>query len=97
MASVCKDCKKIQKRRLVQLHKEVPPPTGICQLCSKTAKLVLDHDHETGKFRGWLCNSCNVGLGNLGDNMAGLIRAMTYLNGSSTSATLASERLPESD
>ena len=33
----------------------------------------LDHDHDTNlpiseRFRGWLCDDCNVGLGRLGDN-----------------------------
>jgi len=35
-----------------------------CQLCGVpemelTTKLCLDHDHETGQFRGWLCHRCN--------------------------------------
>jgi len=41
---------------------------------------VLDHDHETGAFRGWLCRNCNSGLGFLGDNAEGLGGALMYLN-----------------
>jgi hypothetical protein len=39
----------------------------------------LDHDHVTGKFRGWLCGACNRGIGMLGDNLAGVMRAAAYL------------------
>jgi hypothetical protein len=41
--------------------------------------VVLDHDRVTGKFRGWLCQECNSGLGKLGDDIAGLRRAIAYL------------------
>lgn len=42
---------------------------GRCAFCtttisSKTA--VLDHNHETGEFRAWLCNSCNTLEGQIG-------------------------------
>ena len=40
---------------------------------------VLDHDHETGKFRGWLCTSCNLGLGKLGDSISSVKKALKYL------------------
>lgn len=36
-----------------------------CPICHKrtipdlTSKVVLDHDHNTGKVRGWICDSCN--------------------------------------
>lgn len=40
---------------------------GLCALCSErnefTNGLHADHCHETGRFRGWLCAQCNVGLG----------------------------------
>ncbi len=39
----------------------------------------LDHDHNTGKIRGALCNSCNMGLGNLRDSIDILQKAIDYL------------------
>lgn len=37
---------------------------GKCFLCKRTGrKLVLDHNHRTGKARKFLCNSCNSRLG----------------------------------
>ena len=38
-----------------------------------------DHCHKSGKFRGWLCHSCNIGLGMLKDNIDNLKRAITYI------------------
>lgn len=50
------------------------PPTN-----GKGKVVHLDHDHETGAFRGWLCHGCNTGIGLLGDNVEGLERAIRYL------------------
>ena len=36
---------------------------GLCALCDESTKLYADHDHETGKVRGLLCNRCNLNLG----------------------------------
>ena len=53
---------------------------GKCALCSREPELlVVDHDHETGKLRGLLCNKCNIGIGFLGDDTDGLQRAIRYL------------------
>lgn len=41
--------------------------------------LNIDHCHNTNKVRGIICSSCNVGLGNFGDNPGTLYRAYTYL------------------
>ena len=51
----------------------------VCELCNKRKSVHLDHDHETGKIRGVLCQPCNTGLGKLGDNIEGLEIALKYL------------------
>lgn len=55
-----------------------------CKICgvpeSETPKsLCVDHCHVTNKFRGMLCNRCNVGLANFRDNPELLAEAVKYL------------------
>ena len=38
-----------------------------------------DHDHESKEFRGWLCKSCNTGLGGIGDTIESVENALRYL------------------
>lgn len=61
---------------------------GACAICrSKESSfqrtgprsLCIDHCHETGVIRGLLCARCNKGLGSLGDNLASLKKAVSYL------------------
>jgi hypothetical protein len=42
---------------------------------------VLDHDHETGEPRGYICQHCNIGLGKNGfdENIQSLKNAIEYL------------------
>ncbi len=52
----------------------------ICAICSRAYEnLRVDHDHVTGIVRGLLCNSCNTGLGLLGDTEEALLKAIEYL------------------
>lgn len=59
--------------------------SGGCAICGRSPKenngkrLSIDHDHETGKVRGLLCNRCNRCLGLLQDNPALTRRATVYL------------------
>jgi hypothetical protein len=52
---------------------------GKCLICQKEKKLVVDHDHFTGKVRGLLCAQCNHGIGLLGENAVNLQRASDYM------------------
>ena len=51
----------------------------VCEICGKSSPLVVDHCHVTGAIRGPLCYGCNSGIGLLGDNLEGVLRAVTYL------------------
>lgn len=63
----------------------VKKQNNCCALCGEefiygmNRKPQVDHDHETGLIRGVLCKRCNQGLGNLGDDIAGIERAARYL------------------
>lgn len=57
---------------------------GKCAIClepPKKSRLCVDHCHSTGKIRGLLCRTCNVGIGLLQDSEVILRRATGYLEG----------------
>lgn len=47
--------------------------------CAYTGPLVLDHDHDTGAIRGWLCRNCNLALGYAKDDTEALVGLIAYL------------------
>ena len=53
---------------------------GKCKICKHEDKLVVDHDHKTGKVRGLLCASCNIALGRFNDNLNIMKNAVKYLD-----------------
>ena len=77
----CKDCHKAHGRLRRALKKEAGEPPEVCGCCGERSEktLVLDHCHETEEFRGWLCQTCNLAIGKLGDNIEGITRALNYL------------------
>lgn len=55
---------------------------GQCSICKKPPlkrRLAVDHNHDTGKVRGLLCDKCNLGLGYFNDNVELLTKALDYL------------------
>jgi len=80
--SRCKECCSKQAKILREIKKNAPPypSDGKCQCCNKVVEnWYCDHDHNTNKFRGWVCFECNTGIGYLGDNIEGISNAYFYL------------------
>ena len=53
-----------------------------CAICKSEIELIdsaIDHNHETGEFRGVLCKQCNRALGMFGDSTFVLKNAIEYL------------------
>lgn len=56
--------------------------TGQCHICGNKpgfSKMCMDHCHTTGKFRGWLCIQCNIGIGYFQNDSKLLKCAADYL------------------
>lgn len=73
-------------KRISRKYRGIPEPTRpcpkTCECCGNPPgriALVVDHCHTTNIFRGWLCNRCNIGIGALRDNLAGVQKAVVYL------------------
>lgn len=54
---------------------------GRCDICGAVPEkgLCVDHDHDTGAIRGYLCHTCNAGIRLLGDRPEGVEQALRYL------------------
>jgi len=76
--TTCGPCYNVDRghRRSMDLIYEQPKS---CEICKTERKLFPDHCHYTKKHRGWLCVSCNTAIGQLGDNIKGINRAINYL------------------
>jgi hypothetical protein len=57
------------------------PKPDACEACGgNRGGIVFDHCHERGHPRGWLCWTCNVALGHLGDDPNRLRKLIAYLD-----------------
>ena len=94
----CKDCGKkstpIAKKSKDAYERENPRPIlgdeFKCPICERNRvitnknQVCLDHDHNTGKIRGYICGDCNASIGRLGDSVPILKRAIKWLKGTLT-------------
>ena len=89
----CRSCRKLkngknisaQDRRVWEDNRPKDGTLFTCPICEKTTivgitKIVLDHNHHTGQVRGWLCESCNTGIGRFDDNPELVERAKAWLS-----------------
>ncbi len=55
--------------------------SSTCAACGEPARgrMSVDHCHETGKIRGAVHQSCNVGMGQAGDDPEVLFRWAVHL------------------
>ena len=87
---VCKLCHR--RNHLVEKYGITPEDYEVmlaeqhnrCVICGKDQSeegfaLAVDHDHDSGKIRGLLCQKCNRGLGDFRDDSRLLRRAADYL------------------
>lgn len=88
----CKECRKKKdgvpissgdRKKWIKLRPE-PFTSFTCPICLKTTivgltKIVLDHCHNSGRVRGWLCESCNTGIGRFDDDSLIASRALRWL------------------
>lgn len=79
------DTDKSRANRLMKKYglkpKDIP---DVCDLCdtkgrNRRQEICVDHCHETGRVRGFLCHDCNIAIGKVGDDANLLRRMADYL------------------
>lgn len=56
------------------------PKPDACEVCAEPGRrIVFDHCHANGQFRGWICDRCNKTLGMVKDSPRLLIMLAEYL------------------
>jgi len=54
--------------------------SGTCYLCRRAGvRLVVDHNHKTGMIRDYICQGCNVALGEKWEDPKWRARALEHL------------------
>lgn len=93
----CRDCRKVKEGKSIKSKEReawlARKPSDFspfqCPICLKTSivgikNIVLDHCHRTGAVRGWICESCNTGIGRFDDDVEMVKRAIDWLEGRSS-------------
>ena len=89
----CKKCNNELSKTRKRLRDSVALPDAdhVCPICGlneeetagignkKNGSWVVDHNHVTGSFRGWLCHRCNRAIGCFEDSIDRMEKAIAYL------------------
>tara|TARA_R100000687_G_C6375877_1_gene130222 strand:+ start:214 stop:714 length:501 start_codon:yes stop_codon:yes gene_type:complete len=75
----CRQCEQSLETEKKAARRSAPPKPEVCDCCHKDKILQMDHLHGTEIFRGWICALDNTGIGQLGDNLEGVLQAAIYL------------------
>jgi len=89
----CEDCRKtleginMSAKTKAEWAKKKPYNVPFeCPICGKrtiagvTCKVVLDHNHRNGEARGWVCDSCNTGIGRFKDDVELINKAIKFIS-----------------
>jgi hypothetical protein len=91
----CRNCRKWKKAipsKKRSEYEELYPRPQIgkafdCPVCEKSIirqfhnDVVLDHEHLSGKIRGWICRQCNSSIGMMDEDIEVLKRAIKWIEG----------------
>jgi hypothetical protein len=70
---------KVARREKVFVDAAGRPRPSRCEVCNRDGRIVFDHCHSTGHFRGWICSGCNIALGGVKDTPEILRKLAEYL------------------
>jgi hypothetical protein len=85
----CRPCwRRINRDRMREYRYGITPDelevlretqAGLCGICRRRRKLVIDHCHESGAVRGLLCHACNTAIGSLDEDPRIIHAAVRYV------------------
>lgn len=77
---LCRSKKKKINSSQKKLYKK--PIELICPICNDVVDgsyARLDHSHQTGNIRGWICDNCNTAIGKLKESPEVLRKAIEWI------------------
>lgn len=80
----CTECIKENTKRKKEAAKQAEAGRArphCCEICGARKRIVFDHEHKSGRFRGWICDRCNKVLGLCYDDSTLLRKLGSYLDG----------------
>ena len=86
LQAYCRPCAQAVSRGYLLRKQEAAvgrPRPDTCEVCGEKSRtkygMHMDHNHETGRVRGWLCSHCNTALGLMRESVLLLLKLAWYL------------------